>query len=244
MVNDPQQPASRRNQLKQIIPSPIDRDTPHTQLTTTGPITVDVKRTINVRDSGFLDDEEGQSGRDSGLASTRQTHNKQTEIVSDDVPTSNDPLSRKIRSKKKEAFLHKRKTCFSISIETTYKPNSILTIEQQRERERQRLREEEERRKKLLIKKDHQQPIPISTVPKFEQLALDLNNDESSRSNKAKTPTSNKPTPLPRLNDENEATVEPKKVIKKRSSVTVCLIINFCLFTISVLLASFSFNCY
>ena len=108
MVNDPQQPISRRNQLKQIIPSPIDRDTPHTQLTTTGPITVDVKRTVNVRDSGFLDDEEGQSGRDSELASIRQTHNKQNEIVSDDVPTSNDLLSRKIKSKKKLFFIKEK----------------------------------------------------------------------------------------------------------------------------------------
>lgn len=64
-----------------------------------------------------------------------------------------------------------------------------MNIEQQRERERQRLRDEEERRKKLLIKKDHQQPLPITSLPKFEQLVVDTHNDETSRSNKTKTPT-------------------------------------------------------
>jgi hypothetical protein len=67
------------------------------------------------------------------------------------------------------------------------KSTSITNIEQQRERERQRLRDEEERRKRLFIKKDHQQALPITAIPKFEQLVVDKNNDESSRSNKAPT---------------------------------------------------------
>ncbi len=70
---------------------------------------------------------------------------------------------------------------------------SITTIEQQRERERQRLRDEEERRKKFLIKKDHHQQqqllLPITSVPKFEQLVVDTNNEETIHSNKIKTPT-------------------------------------------------------
>ncbi len=66
----------------------------------------------------------------------------------------------------------------------------MTNIEQHRERERQRLREEEERRRKILTRKDHQQPVPITSVPKFEQLVLDTNNDEPTRSTKTKTPTS------------------------------------------------------
>ena len=69
------------------------------------------------------------------------------------------------------------------------KTSSITNIEQQRERERQRLREEDERRKKLLIKKDHHQSLGIISVPKFEQLVVDTNNDESSHPNKTKTPS-------------------------------------------------------
>jgi len=72
----------------------------------------------------------------------------------------------------------------------TIKPTPTINIEQQRERERQRLREEEERRKKLSIRKDHQQPIPITSVPKFEQLVVDKHNDETPRPSKTKTPTS------------------------------------------------------
>ena len=71
----------------------------------------------------------------------------------------------------------------------------MLTVEQQRERERQRLREEEERRKRFLVKKDHhypqqQQPLPITSVPKFEQLVVDRHNEETSRPSKTKTPSS------------------------------------------------------
>ena len=77
--------------------------------------------------------------------------------------------------------------CFLFA-EPTFKPSHIPTIEQQRERERQRLRDEDERRKKLLVRKDHQQPLAMQPVPKFEPLVVDLNNDES-RPNKSKTPT-------------------------------------------------------
>lgn len=77
--------------------------------------------------------------------------------------------------------------CFLLA-EPTFKPSHIPTVEQQRERERQRLRDEDERRKKLLVRKDHQQPLNMQPVPKFEPLVVDLNNDES-RANKSKTPT-------------------------------------------------------
>jgi hypothetical protein len=108
IVNDPQQPASRRNHLKHIIQSPIDRDTPNAQATTTGPLTIDVKKSVNVRDSGFLDDEDVQSGRDSELASSRPLNNKQNETISEDAHTSNDILNRKLKSKiqnKNDLFL-------------------------------------------------------------------------------------------------------------------------------------------
>jgi hypothetical protein len=76
------------------------------------------------------------------------------------------------------------------SKETTFKPTTIPSIEQQRERERQRLREDEERRKKFLIRKDHQQTPQMLPPTKFEPLSVDINNDES-RITKTKTPTKN-----------------------------------------------------
>lgn len=98
IVNDPQQSPSRRSQIKQLLHSPIDRDTPNTQIPSTGPITVDVKKTVNIRDSGFLDDEDGQSGRDSQLTTTRALNLKQNETVSEDAPTSTDLISKKLKS--------------------------------------------------------------------------------------------------------------------------------------------------
>ncbi|CAF0925446.1 unnamed protein product [Rotaria sordida] len=256
MLNDTQHSTSRntgfgRNQLKQNVQIPSDGDISNTQ---TGPLTVDLKKMLTVRDSGFLDDEDGLSGRDSVLTTSRKTPsrptnnttNKQYEAASEDTPTPNDLIGRKL---KRPAF----------------KPSTTLSIEQQRERERQRLREEDERRKKLLIRKDHQQPAAIQPVPKFEPLAVDINNDES-RTNKSKTPTTgtgtfspnfpltsgtttkvlNKQplsiTPLPRTNittnhDENDpttnnetttiaaastllpASIVKKYLIKKRSTV-------------------------
>ncbi|CAF0720598.1 unnamed protein product [Rotaria sp. Silwood1] len=228
MLNDTQHSTSRntvfgRNQLKQTLQIPSDGDTSNAQ---TGPLTVDLKKMLNVRDSGFLDDEDGLSGRESVLTTSRKTpsrptnninnnNNKQYEVASEDAPTPNDLIGRKLKK-------------------STFKPNTTLTIEQQRERERQRLREEDERRKKLLIRKDYQQTATIQPVPKFEPLAVDMNNDET-RTNKSKTPTTgtgtfspnfpltagttskalNKPlsiTPLPRANmpinhDENDPTI-------------------------------------
>jgi hypothetical protein len=109
MFNDTQFSTSRntggnRNQLKQNLQSPPDRDTPNTQ---TGTITVDLKKMVNVRDSGFLDDEDGLSGRDSELTTSRKTpsrpsnnnNNKQYETVSEDAPTPNDLIGRKLKSK-------------------------------------------------------------------------------------------------------------------------------------------------
>ncbi|CAF2882352.1 unnamed protein product [Rotaria sp. Silwood2] len=225
MLNDTQHSTSRntvvgRNQLKQNLQIPFDSDTSNTQ---TGSITVDFKKMLNVRDSGFLDDEDGFSGRDSVLTTSRKTpsrptnnnnNNKQYEVASEDAPTPNDLIARRLKK-------------------PTLKPTTTLTVEQQRERERQRLREEDERRKKILIRKDYQQTATIQPVPKFEPLAVDINNDET-RTNKSKTPTTgtgtfspnfpltagtitkvlNKPlsiTPLPRTNmannhDENDPT--------------------------------------
>ena len=108
ILNDSQHSLSRRNHLKRIFQSPVDYDTPTTQILDTGPLIVDVKKTVNVRDSGFLDDEDGLSGKDSELTPLRKTpsrpsnnnnNNKQNEPVAEDAPTSNDLLSRKLKSK-------------------------------------------------------------------------------------------------------------------------------------------------
>jgi hypothetical protein len=119
MFNDAQHSTSRntgvsRNHVKQNMHSPADRDTPNTQ---TGPISIDSKRIVNVRDSGFLDDEDGLSGRDSELTTSRKTpsrplnnnnnnNNKQYETVSEDAPTPNDLIGRKLKSKRNLHFSH------------------------------------------------------------------------------------------------------------------------------------------
>ncbi|UJR26315.1 hypothetical protein I4U23_007653 [Adineta vaga] len=247
MLNDPQRSTSRnasvnRNQFKQNLQPLPDRDTPNTQI---GATATDGKKIVNVRDSGFLDDEDGLSGRDSELTTSRKTPSrptnntmKQYEPVSEDAPTPSDLIGRKQKK-------------------TTTKPTNTQTVEQQRDRERQRLKEEDERRKKLLIRKDHQSTPQVPPTSKFEPLAVDINNDES-RGQKSKTPitgtgtfsphfpltsgattkiANNKPssnTSSSRLNrhDENNplnhetntavgsAVAVPKKaVLKKRSSV-------------------------
>jgi hypothetical protein len=76
--------------------SPIDHDTSITQ---TGPMIIDIKKTANIRDSGFLDDEDGVSSRASALTTSRVINNKQNEMVSEDAPTPNDLISRKLKSK-------------------------------------------------------------------------------------------------------------------------------------------------
>ncbi|CAF1379816.1 unnamed protein product, partial [Adineta steineri] len=205
MLNDPQRSTSRNTgvnkyQFKQNIQPVPDRDTPNVP---TVAITNDPKKVVNVRDSGFLDDEDGLSGRDSELTTSRKTprpvnnNNKQNETISQDPPTPSDLLGR--RQKKTQA-----------------KTTNILSIEQQRERERQRLREEEERRKKLLIRKDQQQTPQIPVVAKFEPLAVDINNDES-RTNKLKTPITNTGTFSPHFPSISGATA---KVSNKPTSVT------------------------
>jgi len=101
MLTDSQLLTPRRSQLKQTVQSPGDRNTPNTHITAKAPITIDIKKTINIRDSGFLDDE-GLSGRDSELPSSRAINNKQNEMVSENAPTPNDLISRKLKSNKKQ----------------------------------------------------------------------------------------------------------------------------------------------
>lgn len=108
MLNETQPSTSRnagpiRNQLKPRLQSPPDRDTPNAH---TGAITVDMKKMANVRDSGFLDDEDGLSGRDSELTTSRKTPSRpsnnthrQYETVSEDAPTPNDLIGRRMKSK-------------------------------------------------------------------------------------------------------------------------------------------------
>lgn len=109
MLNDTLPSTSRntgpiRNPVKGSLQSPPDRDTPNTQA---GAITMDAKKTTSVRDSGFLDDEDGLSGRDSELTTSRKTPsrpsnntNRQYETVSEDAPTPNDLIGRRMKSKK------------------------------------------------------------------------------------------------------------------------------------------------
>ncbi|CAF3676010.1 unnamed protein product [Rotaria socialis] len=214
MGYDSQNTTARRHQSKKLAQSPADLDTPNTPLAIAGLVSIDIKKTVNVRDSGFVDDEDVQTSKDNELLSLRQTNNnnnKQHETVSEETVPSNDLMSRK--SKK------------------SIKPTSVATVEQQRERERQRLREEEERRKRLSIRKDHQQPASIFFMPKFDQLVLDKYDDETSRSNKMKSPPEvNKPIsimPFPRPSvvnphDSHEikesTSTEKKNATKKRSS--------------------------
>ena len=105
MLNDPQRSTSRnagvsRNQFKQNLQPLPDRDTPNTQI---GAPTNDSKKTVNVRDSGFLDDEDGLSGRDSELTTSRKTPsrpiNKQHEVISEDASTPSDLIGRRQKSK-------------------------------------------------------------------------------------------------------------------------------------------------
>ncbi|CAF1571390.1 unnamed protein product, partial [Adineta ricciae] len=242
IMNDPQRSTSRnagvsRNHFKQNLQPLRDRETPNTQI---GVTTNESKKVISIRDSGFLDDEDGLSGRDSELTTSRKTPSrpvnatsKQHELVSEDAPTPNDLIGRR----------QKR---------TTLKPADTKIIDQQRERERQRLKEDDdERRKKLVTRKD--QPA----TQKFEPLAVDMNNDDV-RGHKSKTPiagtsafspnfpsnngaitkvSNNKPTSItsstrvnhhdennPITTDVNAAgasaeTIPKKTVLKKRSSV-------------------------
>jgi len=123
MLNDAQLAPSRntgntRNQLKQNLPSPPDPDTPNAQ---TGANTVDFKKMANVRDSGFLDDEDGLSGRDSELTTSRKTpsrpsntNNKQYETVSEDAPTPNDLIGRKPKSKINDLYIKIKEENFCI----------------------------------------------------------------------------------------------------------------------------------
>ena len=122
MLNETQPSTSRnagpiRNHLKPSLQSPPDRDTPNTQ---PGTISVDMKKMTNVRDSGFLDDEDGLSGRDSELTTSRKTPsrpsnnaNRQYETVSEDAPTPNDLIGRRMKSKSMTFRSEKkRKRCF------------------------------------------------------------------------------------------------------------------------------------
>lgn len=103
IFHDPQHATSRRSQLKPIVHIPTDPPTSPAQMLSTGQISVDVKRTVNIRDSGFLDDEDGQSGRDGELMASRGTQIKQTEPVSEDTPTPTDLINRKMKSKIEES---------------------------------------------------------------------------------------------------------------------------------------------
>ena len=85
--------------MKQTNPFPVDGGTPSTQIP---PISVDVKKNANVRDSGFLDDEDLLSGRDSELATSRILQNKLNETAPEDTSTPTDLINRKIKSTRKK----------------------------------------------------------------------------------------------------------------------------------------------
>lgn len=97
-----QNTSSRRPHLKKHAQSPVDCETPNTPLATAGLVSIDIKKTVNVRDSGFIDDEELQSSKENELPTYRLQHNgKQNETISVDTTASNDLLTRKLRSKTK-----------------------------------------------------------------------------------------------------------------------------------------------
>lgn len=180
--------------MKQIFQSPVtDRDTP---LTNTAPMSVDVKKMVHIRDGELLEDDDGLEGKESELAGSqkatvRPSILKPVESLPEDSTSSNDLLSRKLKNLK------------------SVKLNATQTIEQQRERERQRLRDEDERRRKMFSRKDPLQAGTITTMPKFEQLAIDLSTPDASPSSKPKTSLTGKGTfprvrshPHPRSSDE------------------------------------------
>ncbi|CAF0779210.1 unnamed protein product [Adineta steineri] len=147
-------------------------------------------------------EEDGLSRKNSGLTSTRKPHENSFE----NTTTPN-------HSHRKGKKVHKLPT--------------INSIEQQRERERQRLRDEEEqRRKKIFLKKEFQPAVQIFSVPKFEQLIIDINTNEPSHPTKIKTPTSvkTKVSSIPSLptnhSNENEIiSLSKTSTIKKRSLI-------------------------
>ncbi len=102
VLNDAQHTPSRRSLMKQ---SPVDQDSPNTHVVPTGPMIIDIKKTVNIRDSGFLDDEDGLSGGDSELVTSRGIQNKHNESVPDEAPTSTDLINRKLKSIKEKFFV-------------------------------------------------------------------------------------------------------------------------------------------
>ena len=102
ILSDPQHSPSRRHPIKTIFPSPVTD--PETPVTSTVSISVDVKKTINIRDSGFLEDEENSSGKGSEVNSSqkitgRAAQSKVVETSSEDVSSSNELFNRKMKSK-------------------------------------------------------------------------------------------------------------------------------------------------
>jgi hypothetical protein len=100
-------PVPDRSPMKFSDQSPPDHDTPNarTGAAAAGVMHLDFKKMASVRDSGFLDDEDGLSSRGSELTTSRKTPSKpwnistkQTETVSEDTPTPNDLIGRRLKS--------------------------------------------------------------------------------------------------------------------------------------------------
>ena len=102
-------PLPDRSPMKFSDQSPPDHDTPNARTgaaAAAGLMHLDFKKMASVRDSGFLDDEDGLSSRGSELTTSRKTPSKpwnistkQTETVSEDTPTPNDLIARRLKSK-------------------------------------------------------------------------------------------------------------------------------------------------
>jgi hypothetical protein len=129
MLNDSQPPTTRstitsRIPLKTLVQSPVDFDPPQTNIVMpSGLLKYDLRSTGRVHSSHFLEDDDALSSRDSELTTARKTpsrllnsnnnnnnnnnsnHNKQYETVSEDAPTPNDLVSRKLKSKNKVVCL-------------------------------------------------------------------------------------------------------------------------------------------
>lgn len=101
ILTDPQLSSSRRHLAKPTFPSPVTD--PETPVTSTVSISVDVKKSINIRDSGFLEDEENSSGKGSEVNSSHKPNGRtgQTKVLetsSEDVSSSNELFTRKVKS--------------------------------------------------------------------------------------------------------------------------------------------------
>ena len=140
-----------------------------TSVTSVPPITVDVKKTRNNRDSEIVEEEdEIFSGKDSDVASVPKILNRNSYMKLNDFH-SDQTASKSKRKRKKNSpkFL-----VVVVRLEMI-KLAPLVPHELQREIDRQRYREDNERRKRLAAKKEQ---LTAGILPKFVPLTIDSSN--------------------------------------------------------------------